>query len=58
MFYTESITSPKSNSFISNLFSRIMKAFEKYGYLRAEAELKRLGYYKEAMRIREHIKTL
>lgn len=55
MFYTETIsyTSEKPS-----LFDRVIKAFERIGYLRAEAELKRLGYYEEALRVRRQLTSL
>jgi hypothetical protein len=55
MFYTETIsyTSEKPS-----LFEKIIRAYERVGYLRAEAELKRLGYWKEAERVREQLSRL
>lgn len=55
MFYTETIsfTSEKPS-----LFDRLIRSFERVGYLRAEAELKRLGYWEEAKRVREQINSL
>lgn len=52
MFYTESISYTTQKP---SFFQRIMKSIERLGYLRAEAELKRLGYYKEAMRVRKQL---
>lgn len=55
MFYTETITIPQKKT---SLFERVIRAFERSGYLRAEAELKRLGYIDEAKRVRERINNL
>lgn len=54
MFYTETIEISTKPS----LFERIIRAFERSGYLRAEAELRRLGYINEAKRVRERINNL
>lgn len=54
MFYVEAIAKSSKPS----LFERIIKAFERVGQLRAAAELERLGYLKEAMRVRRQIEKL
>lgn len=55
MFYTETISSPIEKP---SLFDRIINTFEKIGYLRAEAELRRLGYHKEALSVRRQLGSL
>ena len=55
MFYTETIRVPAQKP---SLMSRFMRAIERLGYLRAEAELKRLGYTQEALRVRKQINSL
>lgn len=55
MFYTETISSPIEEP---SLFDKIINAFEKIGYLRAEAELRRLGYHEEALRVRRQLNSL
>ena len=55
MFYVESITIPVQRP---SLLSRFMRTIERIGYLRAEAELKRLGYYEEAKRVRRTLDSL
>jgi hypothetical protein len=55
MFYTETISFPLEKP---SLFKRLIRSFEKVGCLRAEAELKRLGYFEEAKRVREQLNRL
>ena len=55
MFYTETISFPSEKP---SLFDRIIRSFERIGYLRAEAELKRLGYFEEAKKVREQLSRL
>ena len=41
------------SSWVTNIITKINYTFHKVGYLKAAAELQRLGYYKEANRCRE-----